>query len=453
MLSSYLTLRTRTIGSTNQVYLGDIGHLRTYVTYNNSYNRCLPIREGFNQSSTRRMELLQYKQIIDEVPITGLPKNILDQLRYYYKNVNHVKRHIYPENFLFESVTGGQYSPLNISARCPGGHFAEYQFNDGFPPRGGSYTNPNDVYLRPIDHMTNDVSLHVDRVPTTYEINRTIRAAFSDASLLGNAKTVQLANFIYELKDIKRLKELLNFNMSARQKAADSLLSVEFGILPFVRDLQKILDLVLNLRDKISKWNAMASKQKTMNIHRTIYSETNTSTAEVLAFRSTLYFNHKVTLHLSCTTTNKAVFSAYFVPFAVDTLAQLEIAVGLLGLDDPAAIAWEAMPYSFLIDWFINIGELIDNLEYDEPTLRTKVLSMGYSTLSESFCTCTPVYDGDGGSVTLKRMYDYKKSYKRTRLPVDYVPDIAIFDGLAFNSSLTANQAALSAALASQRIR
>lgn len=30
-----------------------------------------------------------------------------------------------------------------------------------------------------------------------------------------------------------------------------------------------------------------------------------------------------------------------------------------LGLTNPAAVAWEVVPFSFLIDWFVNVGEVI----------------------------------------------------------------------------------------------
>jgi hypothetical protein len=32
-----------------------------------------------------------------------------------------------------------------------------------------------------------------------------------------------------------------------------------------------------------------------------------------------------------------------------------------LGFVNPAAIAWELVPFSFVVDWFVNVGEFLNN--------------------------------------------------------------------------------------------
>lgn len=45
-------------------------------------------------------------------------------------------------------------------------------------------------------------------------------------------------------------------------------------------------------------------------------------------------------------------------------LLEVPSAARNLGLLDPATVAWEVLPYSFVIDWFIPIGTYIENLSY-----------------------------------------------------------------------------------------
>ncbi len=45
-----------------------------------------------------------------------------------------------------------------------------------------------------------------------------------------------------------------------------------------------------------------------------------------------------------------------------------------LGLTDPATVAWELIPYSFVVDWFIPIGDYLENLNVI-PSLRGRFLT------------------------------------------------------------------------------
>ncbi len=46
-----------------------------------------------------------------------------------------------------------------------------------------------------------------------------------------------------------------------------------------------------------------------------------------------------------------------------------------LGLENPLTLAWELMPYSFVIDWFIPIGSYLDNMSVI-PTLSGRSMTM-----------------------------------------------------------------------------
>jgi hypothetical protein len=50
-----------------------------------------------------------------------------------------------------------------------------------------------------------------------------------------------------------------------------------------------------------------------------------------------------------------------------------------LGLTDPLSIAWELIPYSFVVDWFIPIGSYLENLNMI-PNLRGQFCSSRFDT-------------------------------------------------------------------------
>jgi hypothetical protein len=48
----------------------------------------------------------------------------------------------------------------------------------------------------------------------------------------------------------------------------------------------------------------------------------------------------------------------------------------LFGLSSPIAMVWEMIPFSFVIDWFINVGDFLG--QFDKPYLDTVVVVLDY---------------------------------------------------------------------------
>lgn len=77
---------------------------------------------------------------------------------------------------------------------------------------------------------------------------------------------------------------------------------------------------------------------------------------------------------------------------AVVELRNLELlqSLGAYGMTNPAALAWELTPFSFVIDWWVNVGEVLgslDNLLYINSNRSVAVESQTYEQLTycESF--------------------------------------------------------------------
>lgn len=62
-----------------------------------------------------------------------------------------------------------------------------------------------------------------------------------------------------------------------------------------------------------------------------------------------------------------------------------------LGLVDPASVVWEKIPYSFVVDWFIPIGDYLENLN-TIPQLRGRFLTIS----TERFSGAALRLKGDG---------------------------------------------------------
>jgi len=77
-----------------------------------------------------------------------------------------------------------------------------------------------------------------------------------------------------------------------------------------------------------------------------------------------------------------------------------------LGLTDPLTVAWELIPYSFVVDWFIPIGSYLETLNVlhglQGRFLTSKIVTFSYSGIPKnaSYNGCT----ANGGGVNYERI-------------------------------------------------
>lgn len=74
-------------------------------------------------------------------------------------------------------------------------------------------------------------------------------------------------------------------------------------------------------------------------------------------------------------TSQRTVSGKASVTYGVDS--QLENSLSQLGITNPASLAWELLPYSFVVDWFLPVGSYLERQHYDYGlTLRHGYISM-----------------------------------------------------------------------------
>lgn len=96
----------------------------------------------------------------------------------------------------------------------------------------------------------------------------------------------------------------------------------------------------------------------------------------------------------------------------------------LLGINGNPAHLWNAIPFSFIIDWFINVNKYLERLKVDNIQIQTEILDFCHSArfekvVSYSIGSETIIRDGSNGAVLrtplATKKYDICKkiSYKR----------------------------------------
>lgn len=142
---------------------------------------------------------------------------------------------------------------------------------------------------------------------------------------------------------------------------ASKYVEYQFGIDPFVRDLQKMLDVVGQVDKKVKQLKHL--QQGFSRRHATVFSDEKYENRVTPKFVSGLY-NEQNTFSYQLTQTRRdwvsTTWNAIYpesLPKTDDELRNLARTLAF-GWDISFSTLWEAMPWSWLFDWFGNVGDI-----------------------------------------------------------------------------------------------
>lgn len=189
---------------------------------------------------------------------------------------------------------------------------------------------------------------------------------------------ISIANFLLELRDVKSLLPIIN----GWKTIPEQFLNWNFGWLPFIQDIKKLLMLVANVRQRLEHLKRLNGRTVTISHQARFVTVDNQNPPPApdthpqdgeASVSITTYEEVKVRQHMTV---------AYDLDLhGADAFCQAMCSA--LGLMNPAKIIWNAIPFSFVIDWIIDIGSLIDTAMMTEPfkgTIAIKAASCSAKT-------------------------------------------------------------------------
>jgi len=193
---------------------------------------------------------------------------------------------------------------------------------------------------------------------------------------------VLLPNFLYELRDIKGM--IPKIERSIAKTASSNFLAYNFGIAPFIGDVKKLTGLVESVNKRLNHLRKTAGKPIHLKFKRKL------PDLGDLVFERELGNGAEIGAHLVY---ELAGYQGEFVASATLVqnldipdvpLTQLKALASAAGALNPTAVVWEAIPYSFVVDWFFQVGPLIDSMNIQPFGGEYSLSDVGYS-LNESF--------------------------------------------------------------------
>lgn len=257
-----------------------------------------------------------------------------------------------------------------------------------------------------------------------------VNDAFSRAQ--PDLTTVSVPNFLAELDDIRSLLKLWNTNLSLGRNLAGLRLNYQFGWKPTIGDITAMLSSVTSFKQKLELFRkslgTVVNKSYSM-LNRNILKSGNFNSGDV---------HHRVdwTASLSGVVKVHLKFRYEEIPYMTNTEKNLRGLLDTLGFELNPKIIWDALPFTFVIDWFFGVGAWLQHFKIDTLELPIRCLdaSVSYkevlkveSRLSldpNGYPTDSTSINVQPGCVTTTELFD--------RRP--FLPDFATLSGLGWKT-------------------
>lgn len=256
---------------------------------------------------------------------------------------------------------------------------------------------------------------------------------------------VALANFLAELKDVPRLVRT--------RSLSGAFLGYQFGVAPVISDLRKMYEMtkkIDTLLKQLRRDNGQYVRRRVGLGQSTDSSTTIVSgggyVGQTLLLSGTQRRTHTIRSE------QKFWFSGrfrYFIPDMGKSHWTPNIVRKLYGLDVNPEVVWNAIPWSWLADWYYNVGDIMSNLSSNaaEDLIMDYGFVMGQKSIESEYQVQGSIFNYDRKLTPLllsaKRSLVTKR--RKVAYPYSFGPkpgdmstrQIAILGALGFNRSGT----------------
>jgi hypothetical protein len=266
---------------------------------------------------------------------------------------------------------------------------------------------------------------------------------------------LSLPNFLLELDDVqkfwkqyKRAAGLIRKAVRAQRipkgstgkQLAGGHLGYELGIKPLLSDLEAMSSILTSLIQKLRDFNDRCGKISTnrRTITNTVTTKSGTGNYAGLTTHpqrwTAVYELHKTA-------------GLTYMPLPLEITGKylpiLRVLLDAVGFELNAAIVWDAVPFSFVVDWFFDIGSWLERHKHDTLELPIKYVDSYIQCTQDVNISSTLIYNVNDiitlfGRVTCPTWIHHKKRFMR--IPV--APDELTFTSSGW-SLPTLNQAKL----------
>lgn len=246
---------------------------------------------------------------------------------------------------------------------------------------------------------------------------------------------ISLVNFVLELKDLKRLPDLWSAMRSRLKNLANLHLNYSFGWMPFLSDVWALYSAMFRMRKRILDFIDGANKAKTVHYSWKVPSHTASVTHDITFYGSPRFITvedefSEVELHAT-------MQYSYTVGNYSKLVSELGGWLDALGINLNLQIIWNAIPFSFVVDWFFNVGQWLGSQKGEVLPVITSVTRYMHSC--KYSVTRTVRFSSPGGEslVYLSKWSHYQREFAIPRTSPGLVPRLPNLGQILLGGSLT----------------
>jgi len=141
-----------------------------------------------------------------------------------------------------------------------------------------------------------------------------------------------------------------------------------FVVQPLISDISNMMQLGKHMAaqyDKLKSSDALVARSTVIDKGSTPYYSTSTT--------------HTLWREYSWTRTVTAYVKYRLLTADIPRPPDIILLADALGFDEPLKVVWELIPYSFLVDYFLQVGNWLDNFKGQIVDLPVEIIEQGYS--------------------------------------------------------------------------
>jgi len=237
----------------------------------------------------------------------------------------------------------------------------------------------------------------IELVPDSFDLDKVhgqFRVQFFHQVLNGFKQRALLPNFVRELREMRRLhglwrKPLQRFMEAAKRDHrdriqrerrgragkfrlkprikeaakdwADAQLGLAFGMLPFVSDVKNLFDMVQGIDDEVRHLRRNNGQKVVIADMASVTMPS--ADSGLLHIGPGPYVHHKGVYRVNRAMSSGVLRGKAILDYDLGGMTDFELATRSLssqsGLNNPLGVIWEAVPFSFIVDWFADVGTFL----------------------------------------------------------------------------------------------
>lgn len=206
---------------------------------------------------------------------------------------------------------------------------------------------------------------HFGWTQPTYSVDWANLSAQAMESMLPSMKTDNsLVNFILELKDLASITKVWRKKRSKLKNSASVNLGLQFGLIPFVSDVQALVNALRSFQKRLKELQKAANKPITRHYRRGLDVFKLPSDA-VLGSTGGPLRCWRIARWEEPPMYTATVRYRYQMPDLGLLSNRIKAMLDSLGVRPDASILWNAIPFSFIVDWFFDVGGWLESLSSD----------------------------------------------------------------------------------------